>query len=156
MRPQDIDFMIAYHLDATDRVLDGCRELPEDVFRDPTLFDRGSAFDTLRHMVDTDWSWREYCTGNDVGDDYIYLRVPMEDLGGIAAFWAEERERIRDYTRSLDTSALDEPISLDFPPHEVPRSMILVHMMNHGTQHRSEIARVLTTNGVSPGDLDLI
>jgi uncharacterized damage-inducible protein DinB len=156
MRPEDIEFMITYHLDATDRVLDGCRELAEDVLRDATLFDRGSAFDTLRHMVDTDWSWREYCAGNDVGDDYIYLRVPMEDFGGIAAFWAEERERIRDYTGSLDTSALDEPIGLDFPPHEVPRSMILVHMMNHGTQHRSEIARVLTTNGLSPGDLDLI
>ena len=148
--------MFEYHLGATDRVLEGCRELPDDVFRDEALFDRGSAFDTLRHMVDTDWSWREYCVGNDVGDDYIYLRVPMEDLAGIATFWAEERGRLRNYVRSLDTAALDEPIRLDFPPHEVPRSMILVHVMNHGTQHRSEIARILTVNGLSPGDLDLI
>jgi hypothetical protein len=30
--------------------------------------DHGSAFDTIRHLVDVDWSWRQFCIGNDVGD----------------------------------------------------------------------------------------
>jgi uncharacterized damage-inducible protein DinB len=50
---------------------------------------------------------------------------------------------------------LNEPLVAgpDFAP---PRWLILAHVVNHGTQHRSELARYFTECGHSPGDLDLV
>jgi uncharacterized damage-inducible protein DinB len=38
----------------------------------------------------------------------------------------------------------------------VPFAGMLRHLVNHGTQHRSEAAALLTQAGRSPGDLDMI
>jgi uncharacterized damage-inducible protein DinB len=45
------------------------------------------------------------------------------------------------------------PISAD---DRAPRWVILAHVVNHGTQQRSELALYLTERGHSPDQLDLI
>jgi len=149
---------VRFHAWANGRILERAATLGDDELRRPAPLDHGTAFDTLRHLLDVDWSWREFCAGNDVGQTYVWDHgFALDDVGEMAAFCAEEDARLARYVRSLDPEALAEPLRLvDEPEDAVPRWLILAHVVNHGTQHRSELARFLTDRGNSPGDLDLL
>jgi uncharacterized damage-inducible protein DinB len=62
----------------------------------------------------------------------------------------------RRYTAGLDDAALAAPIRWQdgAETRTLIRWQALVQCANHGTQHRSEIAAMLTDFGHSPGDLD--
>jgi uncharacterized damage-inducible protein DinB len=148
--------LVRFHAWANDRILTMAAGLSDEEFRKTADLDHGSAFQTLRHTVDVDWSWREVCIGNDVGDTYVWDHgFSLNDLPAIHAFCLEEDARLRSYVEPLDDAALTESLafSADFAR---PRWLVVAHVVNHGTQHRSELARYLTECGQSPGDLDLL
>ena len=148
--------LVRFHAWANDRILMTAASLSDEELRRPGVLDHGSASDTLRHLVDVDWSWREFCIGNDVRDTYVWDHgFALEDLRAIHAFCVEEDARLRIFVESLDDAALTEPwgTRADFSR---PRWLVVAHVVNHGTQHRSELARYLTECGHSPGDLDLL
>ena len=146
---------VRFHAWANDRILTTASDLSDEELRRRGVLDHGSAFDTLRHLVDVDWSWREGCIGNDVGETFVWDHgFVLDDLAAIHAFCLEEDDRLRRYVESLDQAGLDEPLA-DGDPRE-PRWLVVAHVVNHGTQHRSELARYLTESGNSPGELDLL
>jgi len=148
--------LVRYHAWANDRILTVASALTDDEFRRTAQLDHGSAFQTLRHLVDVDWSWREFCIGNRAGETYVWDHgFVLDDLPAIHAFCRDEDMRLRDYASSLNDAALSESLATG-PDSAVPRWLILAHVVNHGTQHRSEVARHLTECGHSPGDLDLL
>ena len=71
------------------------------------MLDHGSAFQTLRHLVDVDWSWREFAEGHDPGETYVWDLFPMDDLDAIASFSVEEDVRLAAYVDALDEAGLD-------------------------------------------------
>lgn len=155
----DADTLLAFarfHAWANDRILTTAAALSDEEFRSTANLDHGSAFSTLRHLVDVDWSWREFCTGNDIGQTYVWDHgFALDDLAAIHAFCLEEDVRLRQYVESLDDVALAESLAVG-ENFAAPRWLILAHVVNHGTQHRSELARYLTECGHSPGELDLL
>ena len=150
--------LVRFHAWANDRILATAADLSDAEFRQTANLDHGTAFLTFRHLVDVDWSWREFCLGNDIGDTYVWDHgFALDDLPTIHGFCLEEDRRLRDYVASLDETGLHEPLAMSEDPDDrIPRWLILAHVVNHGTQHRSELAHYLTRCGHSPGDLDLL
>ena len=158
MDADDLLAFVRFHAWANDKILMTASGLSDEQFRKDAVLDHGSAFETVRHLLDVDWSWRELCAGNDIGDTYVWDHgFALDDLPGMHAFCLEEDVRLRSYVESLDDAALNEPMPLSADPEDVvQRWLIIAHVVNHGTQHRSELARYLTECGHSPGDLDLL
>lgn len=150
--------LIRYHARSNTQILDTIASLPGEGFEQRAALDHGSVAETLRHLVVVDNSWREFLLGNDVDDPYEWEVPPLPDLSSIRSFWAEETERLAAYVEGLAGHDLDRIYSWesDGATTEATLSMIVAHIVNHGTQHRSELARHLTERGSSPGDMDLL
>ncbi|HYJ61942.1 MAG TPA: DinB family protein, partial [Actinomycetota bacterium] len=114
---------VRFHAASNRQIMETAAALDDAELRGPGPFDHGTAFQTLRHLVDVDWSWREFCTGHDPGQTYVWDQVPMEDLTSVAAFSAAEDETLTSYVGSLDEAGLTEQLGLDpeDPTDTVPR-----------------------------------
>jgi uncharacterized damage-inducible protein DinB len=64
--------------------------------------------------------------------------------------WEEEWSQMEAFLGRIDEAWLARD------DEGVPFAWMLRHLANHGTQHRSEAAALLTQAGRSPGDLDMI
>ena len=81
------------------------------------------------------------------------------DFPSLRERWAEEETRLMSFVNGMSEERLDNTFDYTNTSGK-PFTRILwhamVHLVNHGTQHRSEAAAMLTDFGCSPGDIDLI
>jgi uncharacterized damage-inducible protein DinB len=150
--------LIRYHARSNTQILDTIASLTAEDFEQRAALDHGSIAGTLRHLVVVDNSWREFLLGNDVDDPYEWEVPPLPDLSSITSFWDEDTGRLAAYVDGVTGEEFDRIYSWqsDGTTTEATLSIIVAHIVNHGTQHRSELARHLTERGYSPGDMDLL
>ena len=108
---------------------------------------------TFGHLVGADLRWLARWK------EETPTPVTVEDFGTLDVVrrrWEEVYAARRAYLASLDEAAIRETIRWvrDDGAVDFPRWQAMVQCANHGTQHRAEIAAMLTDVGHSPGDLD--
>ncbi|MGV2432360.1 MAG UNVERIFIED_CONTAM: hypothetical protein LVQ98_03095 [Rickettsiaceae bacterium] len=108
--------------------------------------------------MSAEWGWRIRCQE---GRSPSTLLDPLEypTVEALAACWGAEEEAMRGYLATLREEDLAQPlayVTTTGRPFSSTLWHILVHVVNHGTQHRSEVAHALTQLGHSPGDLQMI
>lgn len=148
MRVDDVRFLFEYDRWATTKILDVARDLPDADWSDGNRIDRRGLGGILLHALGSHERWRAGWEGLD--RPARRENGPMLSPTELASAWATEWLAMDRYLGSLTDAALDG----DFD--EVTLWHTLLHLVNHGTQHRSEAAELLTAYGRSPGDLDLI
>ncbi len=155
--PKYLQTLYDYHYWAVGRLLDTAAHLdPTDLDVAP-LKGLGSLRQILVHTLSAEWLWSNRLRG--VSPSAMLDPAEFPTLSAIRARWAEEEATLRAVIAGLDEADLTQELAYRTTggtAHSNPRWQILVHLANHGTQHRSEAAALLTALGHSPGDLDMI
>lgn len=118
----------------------------------------GSLRATLVHMLSAATIWRLRCLEG-VSPGGMLREADVSTFADLRARWAEEAQAMRDGLARLDDAALAATVeyrTTNGTPMQGVLWQLLVHLLNHGTQHRAEAAVALTALGQSPGDVDLI
>ena len=155
MNIQDILTIYEYNYWANKRLLTASAKISEEQFLATATFPFGGLRGTLVHILDAEWGWRGLFENNsfvaDLNPNDFPTVISIEDR------WREEEQAMRAYLAKLHDD--DMGSHLRYATNTgIERDRILwhclYHVVNHGTQHRSEAAALLTDFGNSPGDLD--
>lgn len=158
MRAADLLALFDYDAWATRHIFSTAAQITAEEFVAPTRFPGGSLRGCLRHMVSAERAWLAWWQGQPPPPPLTDDDFP--DVASLEARWREEAAAVRAYLATLPDADLDEVRTRPMPRLGFaiagPLWQFIVQVTNHGTQHRSDAAQMLTDLGHSPGDLDLV
>lgn len=158
MNKSDLLTLFDYNYWANARVLNAAAHLNESQFTAAARLSHGSVRGTLAHTLATEIVWRLRCHKG-ISPTVLPGENDFPTLEVLRRRWAEEERAMRAYLNQLTDEAINQPVHYRTTkgiPQETILWHILTHVVNHGTQFRSEAAVALSEYGHSPGDLDLI
>ena len=147
--PQEIERLYEFNRWANARTLEACVPLsPEELER--TI---GGSFSTvlgtLAHLIGAEWVWLERWHGRSpraLPTGFVSLADLRSRLGQV------EQEQ-RSFLEALTPARMAEPITyVNFKGESwsYPLGEALVHLVNHGSYHRGQVATLLRQLGKTP------
>lgn len=157
MNKQDILLLYGYNQWSTAKILNAASGVTEEQFIAPAPFPHGGLRGTLVHALFAEWIWRNRWEGTSPTS-----RLKAEDFPtfeSLRARWLEEEKLLLAFVGGVTDEKLNAAFdytSTEGKPHTRILWQTMAHLVNHGTQHKTEAAAILTGYGRSPGDIDLI
>ena len=157
MNIRDIHFLFEYNYWANKKILTAGAGVAPEQFIAPASFPFGGLRGTLVHLVDGERLWRVLFETQIVTEDQDLVETDFPTFESLEKQFRDEEELMRGYLNRLTDEDMDGHLRYT-TTSGIQRDRIMwhcfVHLVNHGTQHRSEAAALLTDYGHSPGDLD--
>lgn len=157
MNIQDIHTLFDYNYWANKRILEASVGVSQEQFDAPAAFPYGGLRGTLIHILDAEWGWRMLLQHKDESAPDLAV-ADFPTLAALQERWKIEEREMRAYLATLGDEDFATHIYYTVQDELCDRLLwhCLFHVVNHGSQHRSEAAALLTELGHSPGDLDFV
>ena len=155
MKVDDIKLYYAYNEWANKRILDAAANVSLEQLTAENDFGWGSLRGALVHILNAEYGWFAFLFDGE--DEGIIDPASFADIATLRARWARQSEITRACLDTLQDDDLNRTHTRQRggETHDWILWQALVHVVNHGTQHRAECAALLTSFGCSPGDMDM-
>jgi len=145
-----IQTLIEYHIDMTRRLWDSVNQITDEQFLADDAYSRGSIRNLLVHLTSADRRW---LVGIKNAEDVGHLK--LEDFQTRAAAYKAFESVTKDLADYISTLTEAELNAHNDKVAE-PRWQVLLHIINHGTDHRSTVLQRLHEFGAPTFDQDFI
>jgi uncharacterized damage-inducible protein DinB len=155
MNSEILGSMYEYGVWANERLLAQAAKLSNDQLGRRWSQGYDSIHQTFVHLLGADRRW--FARWKEETLPPMATAQEFPSLAAIQTAWVPLIAERRRYIAGLSEDGLRQAIhgrTLDGQPYELARWQGILQCANHATQHRSEIAAMLTDAGHSPGDLD--
>jgi uncharacterized damage-inducible protein DinB len=150
--------LVEFNAWANRKVLAKAAHLPTRTLHATTNLSYPSPIATLIHILDTQWYWREGAQHGRLPSETLRPST-FPTLGSLRRRWHEEDRLFAAFVKTRTAHQLNGTVTYTWPrarPRRRPLWQIVVHIVNHATQHRSEVALFLTSRTLSPGNIDFL
>ena len=148
MGPDEVRSLFGYDRWATEKVLSALDGIDDDLWGATGVVGERGLGSILVHQLGAAQRWRHAI--QDTGEGPVPEREPLLSVAELRSRWQAEWPAVDSWIAGMTQE------TLDYVHEGVAVWQMLAHVMNHGTQHRSEAAALLTAAGHSPGELDMI
>ncbi|MBL8056533.1 MAG: DinB family protein [Anaerolineales bacterium] len=156
MNAQALRHLYNYHF-AENRKLWDAYVLPlaPEQFTQAAAYSQGSVRDQLLHLMSVDDVWFSELQGRQPAEPLPAALA--DDRAVIRASWDEVEARMRAYLAGLrDEDLFSRPIQEPEEDRGLVVWQVLLHVVNHGTDHRAQLLRLLNDLGVQTTSQDYI
>jgi uncharacterized damage-inducible protein DinB len=142
---------------AVDRFLAALEQVPQDSLVRDLGNSFQSLFGTLNHVYLAELVWLRRVT--DEPNALIGNQPVPPDLSALAEAWPGLHRKWIDWSHSFTSEDWARPLVYSNQPgaeSRVPFWQIVMHVTNHGSYHRGQVATLLRQSGIKPPGTDLI
>jgi uncharacterized damage-inducible protein DinB len=137
-----------YHFAENRKVWEHVASLTFEQFTQPVDYSRGSVRDQLVHLLDAEDMWFSELRGAQPLEP-LPETVTADDRIAIRAHWDKVEGNIHAYLASLhDEQLFSKPITDPDEDKNLIVWQVLLHIVNHATDHRAQLLRALHDLGV--------
>lgn len=155
MNAEAFRHLYEYHFSENRKVWESARQLTWEQFTGNVDYSRGSVRDQVVHLIGCDETWFSELQGIEPLDDLP--AADADDREAIRIHWDNVERRMRRYLIELhDEMLLTRPIREPEEDRDLHLWQVLIHVVNHGTDHRAQVLRVLNDLGIDTTYQDYI
>jgi uncharacterized damage-inducible protein DinB len=157
-----IRMLDGYNTWANEAVLRCCESLGPGQLVEPVEgIPWGSIRNQFVHQFLIHKRWLSWADGTLSGEDAYALQADPEefaDLSALREMWDDLNAQSQHFLSTVTDSQLKRELHVDAPwaAFRIPIWQVLLHIVHHSMQHRTETTVALSHFGVSPGDIDYI
>jgi uncharacterized damage-inducible protein DinB len=147
---ETLETIFSHNLWANLRLFEECNKLTDEQLDTSIIGVFGSIRDTLLHIVKAE---QGYFSRISTGKRYSYpedtSQMTISDMVAAVKITGESFIEWASKIKEFDTVRID----WDGTTRDVPKTIILNQVINHATEHRSQIMSIMTQIGIEPPDV---